>query len=216
MLGCKGSAWFDGRGKVKRQSHFGQNLPPAERIQPENLASAYHTLIRHPATETSDDGKSKERNDLQTKRNLDASSVSRSFFFLLFQFIGQTANCAPSRKSGGGLSVGGAVAVKQHLLYVRLAIENLPTQLDVGYSSLVAVVLECTTAHLQPRRHLLVGEETLSAQCRAIVRGHTLVVVQQSVEAAHEVENPLVVFGHQFIHVTLDLVGIVIILYLLY
>ena len=54
MLGCKGSAWFDGRGKVRRQSRFGQNLPPAERIQPENLASADHTLERHPATETSD------------------------------------------------------------------------------------------------------------------------------------------------------------------
>lgn len=52
--GCKGSAWFDGSGKVGRQSRFGQNLPPAERIQPENLASANHTLERHPATETSD------------------------------------------------------------------------------------------------------------------------------------------------------------------
>jgi len=40
--------------RVRRQSRFGQNLPPAERIQPENLASADHTLERHPATETSD------------------------------------------------------------------------------------------------------------------------------------------------------------------
>ena len=54
MHGCKGSAWLDGSGKVGRQSRFGQNLPPAERIQPENLASADHTLERHPATETSD------------------------------------------------------------------------------------------------------------------------------------------------------------------
>ena len=54
MHGCKGSAWFDGSGKVGRHSRFGQNLPPAERIQPENLASANHTLERHPATETSD------------------------------------------------------------------------------------------------------------------------------------------------------------------
>ena len=54
MHGCKGSAWFDGSGKVGRQSRFGQNLPPAERIQPENLAPADHTLVRHPATETSD------------------------------------------------------------------------------------------------------------------------------------------------------------------
>ena len=54
MHGCKGSAWFDGSGKVGRQSRFGQNLPPAERIQPENLATACHTLEEHPATETSD------------------------------------------------------------------------------------------------------------------------------------------------------------------
>ncbi|MDY4600430.1 MAG: hypothetical protein SPC27_02595 [Bacteroides uniformis] len=54
MLGCKGSAWFDGSSKVRRQSCFRQNLPPADRIQPENLASANHTLVRHPATETSD------------------------------------------------------------------------------------------------------------------------------------------------------------------
>ena len=54
MHGCKGSVWLDGSGKVGRQSRFGQNLPPAEGIQPENLATAYHTLEKHPATETSD------------------------------------------------------------------------------------------------------------------------------------------------------------------
>ena len=54
MSDAKVTHGFDGRGKVRRQSRFGQNLPPAERIQPENLASADHTLERHPATETSD------------------------------------------------------------------------------------------------------------------------------------------------------------------
>ena len=54
MHGCKGSVWLDGSGKVGRQSRFGQNLPPVERIQPENLAAASHTLEGHPATETSD------------------------------------------------------------------------------------------------------------------------------------------------------------------
>jgi hypothetical protein len=54
MHGCKGSVWLDGSGKVGRQSRFRQNLPPAERIQPENLANACHTLEEHPATETSD------------------------------------------------------------------------------------------------------------------------------------------------------------------
>lgn len=43
-----------------------------------------------------------------------------------------------------------------------------------------------------------------------------LVVVQQTVKAAHEVDYPLVVFVNQFVHVTLNLVGIVIILYLLH
>ena len=54
MHGCKGSVWLDGSGKVGRQSRFGQNLPPVERIQPENLVTACHTLEEHPATETSD------------------------------------------------------------------------------------------------------------------------------------------------------------------
>lgn len=54
MLGYKGSAWLAGSGKVGRQSRFGQNLPPVERIQPENFASACHTLEGHPVTETSD------------------------------------------------------------------------------------------------------------------------------------------------------------------
>ena len=44
----------DGNGKVRRQGRFGLNLPPAERIQPENLAPASHMHWGHPATETSD------------------------------------------------------------------------------------------------------------------------------------------------------------------
>ena len=44
----------DSSDKVGRHSCFGQNLPPVERIQPENLAAASHTLDGHPATETSD------------------------------------------------------------------------------------------------------------------------------------------------------------------
>jgi hypothetical protein len=54
MHGCKGSVWLDGSGKVGRQSRFEQNLPPLECIQPENLATACHTLEKHPATEISD------------------------------------------------------------------------------------------------------------------------------------------------------------------
>ena len=40
--------------KVSRLCRFGQNLPLSERIQPENLATASHTHLGHPATETSD------------------------------------------------------------------------------------------------------------------------------------------------------------------
>ena len=72
--------------KVKRQSRFGQNLPPAERIQPENLASACHTLERASGNgnkRLTGNQKNKKRNGLQVKQNFDTSSVSRSFFFLL-------------------------------------------------------------------------------------------------------------------------------------
>jgi hypothetical protein len=44
----------DGNGKVRRQSRFELNLPPAECIHPENLATACHTPERHPRAETSD------------------------------------------------------------------------------------------------------------------------------------------------------------------
>ncbi|WP_289773096.1 hypothetical protein [uncultured Duncaniella sp.] len=54
MSDAKVAHGFDGRGKVRRQCRFGRNLPPSECIRPENLATACHTLERHPATETSD------------------------------------------------------------------------------------------------------------------------------------------------------------------
>jgi len=56
MSDAKVAHGFDGRGKVRRQSRFGQNLPQTSLsvFNPENLATACHTLERHPATETSD------------------------------------------------------------------------------------------------------------------------------------------------------------------
>ena len=129
--------------------------------------------------------------------------------------IGQTANFAPLRKSdcqlGCPLSVGGAVAVIQHPFDVGFTVEDFAAQLDIGDTPFVTVVLKCPAAHLQPCRHLLVGEETLTAQCRAVVGGQMLYIVKQSVKTAHEVDYPLVVFVNQFVHITLDLVGIVII-----
>ena len=85
MHGCKGSVWLDGSGKVGRQSRFGQNLPPLERIQPENLATACHTLKKASGNGNKrlmGNQKKEERNGLQTKWYFDAPSVSRSFLFL--------------------------------------------------------------------------------------------------------------------------------------
>jgi len=121
--------------------------------------------------------------------------------------MGQTANCAPSRKSGCRQSVGGTVAVSQHPFDVGFTVEDFSTQLDISYPSFVAVVLKRPAAHLQPCRHLLVGEKTLPVQCRAVAGGQMLYVVQQTVKTAHEVDYPLVVFVNQFIHVTLDFSG---------
>ena len=129
------------------------------------------------------------------KLNIDASSANRSFLlYHCFRKYGQTANCAPSRKSGCFQSVGGAVSVSQHPFDVGFTVEDFTAQLNVGNTPLVTVVLKCPAAHLQPCRHLLVGEETFPVQCRAIVGSQMLYIVQQTVEAAHEVDYPLVVF----------------------
>jgi len=61
-----------------------------------------------------------------------------------------------------------------------------------------------------------VEKQPSPAEGGGVVGGQALVVVQQTVKAAHEVDYPLVVFVNQFVHVTLNLVGIVIILYLLH
>ncbi|EDO08805.1 hypothetical protein BACOVA_04661 [Bacteroides ovatus ATCC 8483] len=114
------------------------------------------------------------------------------------------------------MSVSGTVAIIQHPFDVRFTVKDFTAQLDIGYPSFIAVILKCSSAHFQPCRYLFVCEETFSAQCRAVVGGQALVVVQQTVKAAHEVDYPLVVFVNQFVHVTLYLVGIVIILYLLH
>jgi len=86
MHGCEGSAWLGGIRKVRRQSRFGQNLPQTglSVFSPKTLLlpATYSWGIRQRKRAT--DGKSEEtkrRNDLQTKRDFDASSVSRSFFF---------------------------------------------------------------------------------------------------------------------------------------
>ena len=72
--------------------------------------------------------KKEKRNGLQTKRDFDAPSVSRSFFFLpkvhCSAIIGQTANCAPSRKSCACQPIGGAVAISKHPFDVGFTVED--------------------------------------------------------------------------------------------
>ena len=56
MHGCKGSAWLGWQlqGRAAEPFRAESSSNGFERIQPENLAPADHTLVRHPATETSD------------------------------------------------------------------------------------------------------------------------------------------------------------------
>lgn len=71
--------------------------------------------------------KKEKRNGLQTKQDIDAPSVSRSFLFcrtIADAITGQTANCAPSRKSCTCQPIGGAVAASKHPFDVRFTVEN--------------------------------------------------------------------------------------------
>jgi len=78
----------DGIGKVGRQSRFGQNLPQTglSVFSPKTLPLPATRLKGIRQRKQVTDGKSEEkieRNGLQTKLNIDASSVSRSFFFFV-------------------------------------------------------------------------------------------------------------------------------------
>lgn len=139
-----------------------------------------------------------ERNGLQMKQDFDASSVSRS----LFLFVGgsllrnhwadgklrafKKIMClSADRRSGSRHSTP---------FYVGFTVEDFAAQLDISYAPFAPVVLKCPAAHFQPCRHFLVCEETLSVQCRAVVGGQILNIVQQTVETVHEVDYPLTVF----------------------
>ena len=148
------------------------------------------------------DGKSEDGKERLTDEAGYGCFIRKPFLFsfvespLLRNHIGQTANCAPSRKSCACQPIGGAVTVSKHPFYVGLTVEDFAAQLDVGDASLVPIVLKRPAAHFQPRRYFLIGEETLAAQCRSVVGGQMLEAVQQAVEAVHEVDYPLVVLGH--------------------
>ena len=78
---------FDGSGKVRRQSRFGQNLPQTSLsvFNPKTLSLPAIRLKSIRQRKQATDGKirrQKKRNGLQTKQNFDASSVRRSLFLL--------------------------------------------------------------------------------------------------------------------------------------
>lgn len=56
MLGCEGSVWLwqQRQGQAAKPFRAESSSNKFERIQSENLATASHTLKKHPATETSD------------------------------------------------------------------------------------------------------------------------------------------------------------------
>ena len=90
---AKVACGFEGIGKVGRQSRFGQNLPQTglSVFSPKTLHCQPH------AFEASGNGnkrlagnQKKYRNGLQTKINIDASSVSRSFSFIEVLLLPQT------------------------------------------------------------------------------------------------------------------------------
>ena len=106
---------YDDRGKVRRQSRFGQNLPQTglSVFSPKNLPLPATRLKSIQQREQATDGKLKGIKERFTdEAGYYASSVSCCN-------TGQMANFAPSRKSGCPLSIGGAVAVIQHPLNVQ-------------------------------------------------------------------------------------------------
>ncbi|WP_196245705.1 hypothetical protein [Bacteroides fragilis] len=80
MHGCKGSVWLDGIGKpfLAESSSFGaySTRKPCHCLPHAKMASG------NGNKRLMGNQKKEERNGLQTKQNIDAPSVSRSFLFL--------------------------------------------------------------------------------------------------------------------------------------
>ncbi|WP_278701055.1 hypothetical protein, partial [Phocaeicola sartorii] len=79
-----GSVWLDGSGKVGRQAVSGRIflLRSVFNLKTLPLPAIRLKSIRQRKQATDGNQKKEERSDLQTKRNFDAPSVSRSFLFL--------------------------------------------------------------------------------------------------------------------------------------
>ena len=80
------------------------------------------------------------------------------------------------------------IILLQQLLDVRLPVQDLPTELDIGNPSLVPVILQAPAADLQCLGKLPVGQEPFPVEGRTVVTGKTfhffLHVVQQGKEPA--------------------------------
>ena len=87
----------------------------------------------------------------------------------------------------------------QNLLNVGLSVEYLSAKLDIRNDTIIAVVLQGSSAQLQLGAKLLIRHKSLTAKHRAVVRDDTLKVVNHAIEVAHNVVHPLAVSCHYFI-----------------
>ncbi len=80
------------------------------------------------------------------------------------------------------------IILLQQLLDVRLPVQDLSTELDIGNPSLVPVILQAPAADLQCLGKLPVGQEPFPVEGRTVVTGKTfhffLYIVQQGKEPA--------------------------------
>ena len=84
----------------------------------------------------------------------------------------------------------------KHPLDVRFLVENLATQLVVGYHSGVAVVLQGAAAHFRSCRNLPVRQEAFTAQSRTAVCHKVLNAVQQTVKRVAELGDQRMALGN--------------------
>jgi len=114
-------------------------------------------------------------------------------------YFGRTESCASLKEKLCPLPERRLVGVLQHFFQVAFPIQDFTAQLDIGYPSLIAVVLECPSAQFQLVRHLLVGQVAFTAQQGTVIFDHVLHVVEHTVKVVHKAEQPLASLGHQVI-----------------
>lgn len=103
-----------------------------------------------------------------------------------------------------------AVALTQHPLDVRLAVEDFSSQLDIGHASRIPVFLQGASAGLQQLRHLPVCQVAFSAQHGAVVLRQPPDLRQRPLQLFEKTDHRPAFPCHQFIQFvhsfTMDLV----------